>query len=120
VETVDIYPTLCGLCGVGLPKQELEGTSFAPLLDDPARAWKKGAFSLHPRPRNVMGHSVRTARYRFTSWTDKDGKVIATELYDHQVDEKENVNVVAQAENAAVVKELTQQLQAGWKGMVPA
>lgn len=46
--------------------------------------------------------------------------MIATELYDHQVDEKENVNVVAQAENAAVVKELTQQLQAGWKGMVPA
>jgi arylsulfatase A-like enzyme len=119
VETVDIYPTLCGLCGVGLPKQDLEGTSFAPLLDDPGRAWKKAVFSQHPRGPKMMGYSIRTERYRFNLWKDKTGQVLATELYDHQTDEKENANVAARAENAGAVKELTEQWQTGWKGMGP-
>jgi hypothetical protein len=62
-------------------------------------------------------HAYRAA----ASYTDAQiGIVIATELYDHQADEKENANVAGRPENAAVVKELTDQLQTGWKGMAPA
>ncbi len=48
VEFVDIYPTLCDLAGLPLPSH-LEGTSFAPVLADPQRAWKTAAFSQYPR-----------------------------------------------------------------------
>ena len=49
VELVDIFPTLCELADVPLPKH-LEGHSFAPLLNDPEQKWKKAAFSQYPNP----------------------------------------------------------------------
>lgn len=49
VELVDIFPTLCELTEVPRPKH-LEGHSFAPLLDEPDRPWKKAAFSQYPNP----------------------------------------------------------------------
>jgi iduronate 2-sulfatase len=44
-EFVDIYPSLCELAGVKPANKGLQGTSFAPLLKNPARPWKKAAFS---------------------------------------------------------------------------
>ncbi len=119
VEFVDIYPTLCELAGLSLPNH-LEGMSLKPLLDDPKRAWKSAAFSQYPR-NEWMGYSMRTDRYRFTAWVDaKDHwKVDATELYDHQNDPQENHNIAAKPENAALVKELTAKLNAGWKAARP-
>ncbi len=49
VELVDMYPTLCDLAGVTLP-EHLEGQSFAPLLQNPNREWKKAVFSQFPSP----------------------------------------------------------------------
>ena len=47
VEFVDIYPTVAGLCGL-TPPANLQGQSFAPLLDNPERNWKKAALSKIP------------------------------------------------------------------------
>lgn len=122
VEFVDLYPSLCELCG--LPATEgLEGCSFAPLLADPARPWKTAAFSQYPRsiPGHgpAMGHSLRTDRYRFTEWRARNDNFCEYELYDHQADPKENVNLARRPEQAELVKQLAAQLQAGWQGALP-
>ena len=123
VEFVDIYPTLADLAGLPLPGH-LEGASFRPVLDDLARPWKSAVFSQYPRPvggKNLMGYALRTDRYRFTAWMDRNdhSKVDAVELYDHQTDPQENVNVAGRPENAALVKELTVKLNAGWMAALP-
>jgi arylsulfatase A-like enzyme len=114
-EFVDIYPSLAGICG--LPEPEgVEGTSFAPLMDDPNRPWKRAAFSQYPRNKpgfgRVMGYSVRTERYRYTEW--KAGDIVERELYDYQTDPDERANLAAQPEHAAVVEQMARTLHAGW------
>jgi len=123
VEFVDIYPTLAELAGLPLPGH-LEGTSFKPLLDDPEQPWKTAAFSQYPRTyqgQRLMGYSMRTDRYRFTRWVDRHdpSKVVAVELYDHQTDPQENVNIANDPANADLVARLTRRWEAGWKGAFP-
>ncbi|MEO8350282.1 MAG: sulfatase, partial [Chthoniobacteraceae bacterium] len=122
VEFVDMYPTLTELAGLPLPG-DLEGTSFTPLLDDSNRPWKLAAFSQYPRTvkgQKLMGYSMRTDRYRFTRWVDRDDhtKVDAVELYDHQTDPQENINIANDPANKALVEKLTVQSLAGWTGSV--
>ncbi|MFH1918875.1 MAG: sulfatase [Planctomycetota bacterium] len=119
VEFVDLYPTLGELASLPVP-DSLEGTSFTPLLDDPGLAWKQAAFSQYPRGK-AMGYSMRTDRYRFTRWQDRKepDKVHGVELYAHQNDPEENVNLANRPEHADLVDELTVQLKAGWKAAKP-
>jgi arylsulfatase A-like enzyme len=123
VEFADIYPTLSELAGLPLPNH-LEGTSFKPLLNEPTRAWKTAPFSQYPRRvtgRSLMGYSMRTDRYRFTVWVDRNdhSKVDATELYDHQTDPQENTNIAKVPANAALVERLTEQWRRSWQGAIP-
>jgi len=164
VELIDMYPTLCELAGLPVPKH-LEGTSFVPLLDNPYLRWKSAAFSQFPCPalrewaalplsaamrdtffgplirdvenklrteapdrysqelynNHLMGYSMRTDRYRLTIWTDMrhpNSEPIAVELYDHQKDPDENVNIAGNPENAQLIKKLMTQLKmkaSNWK-----
>lgn len=124
VELVDLYPTLTELSGLTTPSG-LQGTSFVPLLDDPARPWKKAAFSTMGRGKDrsesakdidFLGHSVRTDRWRYTEWEDgKEG----VELYDEAADPVELHNLAGKSEYAAVQAEMKQTLQAGWRAALP-
>ena len=81
MEFVDIYPTLTELCGLKIPSH-CEGSSMLPLLKAPGQPWKKAAFSQYPR-RGLIGHSIRSGRWRYTEWIDvKKGEIKARELYD--------------------------------------
>ncbi len=118
-EFVDVYPTLCELCGLDKPRH-LEGLSFAPLLGAPDRPWKQAAFSQYPRGHSIMGYSIRTDRHRYTEWQRKSGTPEAVELYDHATDPNENDNVVRSGANQETVKRLAAALKAGWRGALPA
>jgi iduronate 2-sulfatase len=122
VEFVDIYPSLADLCGLAKPAG-VEGTSFKPVIENPDRPWKKAAFSQYPR--NVpmhgraMGYAMRTDRYRLVEWRALNDDFREYELYDHQTDPDENVNLAKQPEHAAKLKELLAQLHAGWQAATP-
>lgn len=119
VELVDIYPTLCELAGLPVPAH-VEGTSFAPLLSDFSRPWKKAVFSCFVRPdRNKAGMSVRNDRYRYTEWRDKDGIFKGETLFDLKNDPDENSNIAGLPENEPVLREMKEWLSKGWKAARP-
>ena len=113
VEFVDIYPSLCELAGLPL-LSHLQGRSFVPLMNSPHQPWKEAAFSQFPRGKGIMGYSMRTDRYRYTEWIDKNKNAVARELYDHLKDPLENTNCVKSSENATLVKELSVKLKKYW------
>ncbi len=119
-ELVDLYPTLAELCSLPAP-DDIDGVSLVPALDDPSVRVKQAAYTEHPRPAyfeqqpDVMGRSVRTARFRYTEWRDfRSGELVATELYDHERDPLESVNIAAQVEYAEARAECRQWYQRGF------
>jgi arylsulfatase A-like enzyme len=117
-ELVDLYPSLCDLCGL-TPPPHVEGTSFKPVMQDPDREWKQFALSQTPREEGkVMGYSMRTDRYRFNKWQWLDGSRVEYELYDQRKDPGETVNIAG--ENAELVRRLDKTLSAGWRSAAPA
>jgi uncharacterized sulfatase len=105
-EFVDIYPTITELCGLPTPTG-IEGTSLAPLLDDPNRAWKKAAFSVVTRP-GGLGRAVRTETHTFVLWPDG-----SEQLYDHTRDPKEYDNLALDTRVKETANELREMLKAG-------
>ena len=122
VEMVDLYPTLSELAGLPLPAH-LEGVSLTPLLDAPDRPWKSAVFSQYPRSQHggLMGYSMRTERHRLTVWVNRKDhtRIVATELYDHEVDPQENTNVADDPAQAATLERLMVRWRAGWQGAKP-
>lgn len=113
VELVDLYPTLCQLTDLSID-DSLEGTSLAPLLSDPRFQWNEAAFSQFKRQSGdvpLMGYAMRTENHRFIEWQNRrSGEVVATELYNHQTDPGENLNVAGQSENEALVEQLRRRM----------
>ena len=102
-EFVDVYPTVADLCGLKVPHAGA-GASLRPVLADPATSIKDAAFTLLVRNPNLHAQSLRTARWRFTRWSDG-----VTELYDHDSDPEELRDVSAQ--NSDIITEMTARLQ---------
>jgi len=111
VEFVDIYPTVAALSGL-TPPANLEGQSLLPLLDNPARAWKKAAFSVVTAPDGIIGRAAVTDRYRYIRWT---GPHPDEELYDRLRDPKEYTNLARNTERAAELQKMREVLDAGWQ-----
>ena len=119
VELVDLYPTLADLCDLPDPAHALEGTSFVPLLENPARPWKSAAFSESKR-RGYHGRTLRTEDYRYTEWVPLSGSgPVLAELYDMTSDPMEFVNLANETAQAGRIMELSQRLDAGWRGALP-
>ncbi len=113
VELLDLYPTLADLCGL-TPPSNLEGKSLRPLLQNPKANWNMPAYTqTHRNARksghDLMGHSVRTEKFRYTEWGNDgvDGK----ELYDEKKDPKEYHNLAKDPKFASTVTDMHALLQ---------
>ncbi|MDX9881190.1 MAG: sulfatase [Prolixibacteraceae bacterium] len=97
VSSVDIYPTLMELCQVEM-NFETDGKSMLPLLENKISVnWEDAAWGYFNN-----GITLRTSRYRLTKYFREAQPV--TELYDHETDPFERVNIAG--EQPAVVEQL--------------
>ena len=114
VELVDIYPTLCDACQLPIPGH-LEGLSMVPVIREPTTPWKSAAFSKVGK--EYGKRSIRTQRYRYS----EPGKsaLFGKELYDHNTDPDEKVNIANLPENSELVSYMSERLRAGWQAALP-
>jgi arylsulfatase A-like enzyme len=82
----DIYPTLCELAGLPVPKQ-CDGSSVVPQLRDPAAPRERPALTSYVFGNGKPSHGVADERYRLIVYGDG-----FEELYDHQSDPNEFTN----------------------------
>ncbi len=88
VESVDLYPTLCDLMDIA-PPAGIDGRSLVPMIEDdaPGKDFAICEWSwMHP---STMIHAIRTPRYRLVYY----GSDLEGELYDHETDPGELVNL---------------------------
>ncbi len=75
------------------------------MLADPAAQPRDGALTRHRD-----GYTLRTDRYRYTEWGPQGRN--GAELYDHQSDPAEMVNLAGKPEQKQTITKLAQQLHA--------
>jgi iduronate 2-sulfatase len=92
-------------------------TFFGPLVrsvEHKLRAEAPERYSEDLYNNHLMGYSMRTDRHRFTVWIDvreANSYPIAVELYDHEKDPNENINVAGNQENVQLIRKLMFQLK---------
>jgi arylsulfatase A-like enzyme len=90
VDLMCVYPTLCDLCGIPIPKH-IESQSIRPLLENPKAEWDKPALMTY----RYMNHAVRTADWRYIRYANGD-----EELYHDSSDPYEWTNLALKPEYA--------------------
>ncbi len=99
-ELLDIYPTLAKLAGLPVP-DEVQGTSFVPVLKNHNASVKKGALSLH------NGIALREENFAYMRYNDGQ-----EELYDMKNDPFQFTNQAANPEYSIALKQMQKQLDA--------
>ena len=98
VELIDLYPTLMDLTNINTP-QHVVGKSLEPIIKNVNTSVRGSALT---RWRN--GYSIKTKRYRLTKW-GSNGE-LGYELYDHQNDKNELINLVSNKDYNEVMDSL--------------
>lgn len=118
VELVDLLPTIGQLTQMTLP-ENLDGTSFVPLLINPDQPWKRATFTEWDEEGKGKGmrRTLRTKDFRYCERLFQGEKVI--ELYDHRTDPWETINRAGDPNYARHQSELAALMKAGWRGALP-
>jgi arylsulfatase A-like enzyme len=96
VDLTSLFPTVCELTGVPIPKH-VEGISIKPLLANPPAQWKQPAITTHLRG----NHAITTEDWRYIRYADG-----SEELYNQKRDPNEWTNEAAKPERAEIKKDL--------------
>ena len=100
VDLMSIFPTVCELTGIPIPKHA-EGISIKPLLADPKASWTQPAISTFLK----NNHVVCTEQWRYIHYADN-----TEELYNEKTDPHEWTNQATNPEFANVKKDLAKYL----------
>jgi arylsulfatase A-like enzyme len=125
VSLIDLYPTLIDLCGLpkepnsGVNNLTLDGYSIKPFLINPENGpWSGPDVALNhlhgrqeitkntPSPISANHHSVRSRQYRYTLCSDG-----SEELYDHNADPNEWINLASNKKYAKIKTGLKNKLE---------
>ena len=136
VEGVDLFPTLAEAAGVGAipacPRGSsstqlcTDGLSLMPLVKKPKKVLKTSTLSQVLRGDRYMEYTLRTNRFRYTTFADVRHKKhrngtytvnmdwnrsgMSDELFDHSVDPEERYNKVAEQKYQNIVLDLHETL----------
>jgi hypothetical protein len=78
----------------------LDGESIVDLLKNPDAKGPDLARSFYYR-KHALGKTIRSERYRMVQWATENDSTLALELYDHQLDPNENINIAAEQKTIA-------------------
>ena len=106
VEFVDLYPTLCELCHLPIPKNQLDGTSFVPILTNLKAKIKDQVYIQWEGGDNAVSN-----RYNYAEWKQKE-KIHSRMLFDHHIDPEENKNRVNERKYRSEINKLSSFLKA--------
>jgi arylsulfatase A-like enzyme len=116
VLNIDVAPSILDLCGAP-PLKQIDGASWAPLLDGRTDGWRKAWFYEYnyekqfPYTPNVRG--VRTAEWKYSHSPHGDGTPdrYRAELYHLTVDPHETHNLIDDPNCATIVTRLQAELE---------
>ena len=109
-EFIDVYPSLAELAGLEVPKNQLEGESFVPLIDNtPEKRKKDYAVSKFKDAATLI-----QGDYFYTEWTDNNGKAYAKMLFNHSTDPMELDNLAEKETHQEIVTEMAAALREKW------
>ena len=118
VELIDIYPTLMDLTEIETPSHVV-GKSLKSIFTDPNHKVRKSALTrwrasqhgnLNFSESGIQGYSIKTERYRLTKWGESGEH--GYELYDHDNDKKEMINLANDPAYKSVIDSLKTHIDA--------
>jgi len=115
VELLDLFPTLAELAGLETPGN-LQGKSLVAVLNDGSVDMGDVAISQYKR-KGAYGYSMRTPRYRYTEWVEKNGKVVYRDLFDLENDPAETTNIGKLPENQLLMDSMAELLRKNSTGL---
>ncbi|WP_311440140.1 sulfatase [Hoylesella buccalis] len=105
VEFVDLYPTLCELCHLPVPKNQLDGISFLPILKNLRQRTKDCVYIQWEGGDNAVDRQFNYAQWK------TEGKVVDRMLFDHEIDAEENENKIGETRYQPDIERLSHWLE---------
>lgn len=110
---IDILPSLAALAGAEIPKGQVEGRSFLPLIENADAAWEdrylftqkaRWKTGSEPNEHQWKSYAVRNHRFRFVGGGGGDASTLAEKdaLYDMEKDPAQTTNVISENEKIAL------------------
>ncbi|MEL7121099.1 MAG: sulfatase-like hydrolase/transferase, partial [Bacteroidota bacterium] len=117
VEFVDIFPTLCSLADLDIPKY-LPGKNLVPIMKGSSKSVRHSAMAQYTRGPSRMGYTLRSERYRYVKWIEMKyyegemkGSLITNELYDYEKDPLETINLADDPKYRRIIAEFEREFK---------